>query len=329
MLVIEARNVNDALPAALRLLQAEGIEEQSRNGPVLVAPGPVLTCYDRPTERVLFSAGRDANPYFHLFEALWMLAGRNDLAWVEQFNKRFAQFSDNGRTLHAAYGRRWRHWHGLWQEDQLPQLVALLRREPHTRRAVLAMWEPTADLNTSYKDLPCNTHAYFDLRGGALNICVCCRSNDALWGAYGANSVHFSVLQEYIAIGVGAPVGRYRQFSYNLHAYTAMEGYPPIDPEKIGEDDCYASGAVAPYPMVQSSLQDFDDDLGIFLVDPLEDVVYVEPFFNEVARPMYQSWHERKEKLSDGSEAAARIAATDWRLACERWIARRVKKVAT
>jgi hypothetical protein len=47
---------------------------------VLVSQTPVVTCYSAPTQRVLFSPMRDANPFFHLMEALWMLAGRDDVA---------------------------------------------------------------------------------------------------------------------------------------------------------------------------------------------------------------------------------------------------------
>ena len=110
--MLEVRNVNEALPAALELLEKDGISETSRNGPVLRIPYPVTIAYKRPWERVLFSNARDANPYFHLFESMWMLAGRNDLGWIQQFNSRMSEFSDDGISLHGAYGYRWRKWFG-------------------------------------------------------------------------------------------------------------------------------------------------------------------------------------------------------------------------
>ena len=48
------------------------------------------------------------------------------------------------------------------------------------------------------------------------------RSNDMIWGAYGANAVHMSVLLEYMAGMLGYGVGAYYQFSNNLHAYTSV-----------------------------------------------------------------------------------------------------------
>ena len=80
MHVINARNVNSAYPQALHYIAIAGDRVASRNGPVLRAPEPVSTVYAKPWERVLFDPQRDANPFFHLFESLWMLDGRNDVA---------------------------------------------------------------------------------------------------------------------------------------------------------------------------------------------------------------------------------------------------------
>ena len=69
MKVLQVRNVHEALPRALQLLDREGIRRESRNGPVIQGP-PVATVYMHPWERVLFWPERDANPFFHLYESL-------------------------------------------------------------------------------------------------------------------------------------------------------------------------------------------------------------------------------------------------------------------
>src|ERR1035437_892492 len=127
MKVLEVRNVNDALAAGLQYLIAEGLPEKSRNGPVLVAPGPVTTVYLKPLERVLYSATRDANPLFHLMESIWMIAGRNEIDFPCQFNKGYGQYSDDGKTMWDAYGWRWRNFFGY---DQLIPIVEELRANP-------------------------------------------------------------------------------------------------------------------------------------------------------------------------------------------------------
>jgi thymidylate synthase len=229
MHVIDATNVHTALPEALIYLGRHGVQRDSRNGPVLVAPGPVSTVYRKPMQRVLFWPERDANPFFHLYEALWMLAGRNDVAGPSAILKSFAQFSDDGETFHGAYGHRWRGWfpradeHGHVDNptpvDQLPTIIAALKANPDDRRCMLQMWDPVADLGRVGKDVPCNQSAAFMINDGKLDMTVFCRSNDIIWGCYGANAVHFAFLLEYMALKIGVPPGVYTQVSVNWHAY--------------------------------------------------------------------------------------------------------------
>ena len=153
MKVISARNIQQALPEMVRLIKTHGVKRDSRFGPVLVAPWPVATVYQRPLERVEFWPARDSNPIFHLMEALWMLNGGRDVAFPTMFNSSFAQFSDDGVTFNAAYGHRWRRQFGL---DQLRLIAEKLRINPDDRRQVLTMWDPRNDLHQQQtKDLPC------------------------------------------------------------------------------------------------------------------------------------------------------------------------------
>ena len=103
MHTIHARNVSDAFVGGMKLLYEEGVERKSRAGTVLEYPTCVATVYEKPWERVLFNPVRDANPFFHLMESLWMLAGRNDVEWIENYNSTFGQFSDDGVLFNAAY----------------------------------------------------------------------------------------------------------------------------------------------------------------------------------------------------------------------------------
>lgn len=216
-------DVNEALPRGLAYLRDEGTPENTRNGPVLVAPGPVATVYADPRRRVLFDPERDANPFFHLFEAMWILAGRSDVRTLAWFNSRMADYSDDGYVFHAPYGHRLRVRHG----DQIETVCEMLRANPFSRQAVLQLWDAGLDLNVASKDLPCNDMVMLRVvergrhpSGKALDITVCCRSNDAIWGAYGANAVQFSFVQEYIASKIGVGVGKYVQMSHNFHVYT-------------------------------------------------------------------------------------------------------------
>ena len=314
---IRANNVNGAYTEAMRYLLAEGIPEESRNGKVIVAPEPVLTTYYRPKERVLFSPERDANPYFHLMECLWMLAGRNDAEFLVHYNKRMSMFANDDGTFDGAYGYRWRFHFGL---NQLDAVTRTLQAEPNSRRAVLTMFDPTYDLGVASKDIPCNTHIYFDLRYGVLNMTVCNRSNDAVWGCYGANAVHMSFLQEVIAGVLKAPVGDYRQFSNNLHFYPDAPRMEVIL-SKPESNDLYMTNPWSPYPIMDDPLPWFLD-LGRFMRGHYEG--FRTTWFNEVAVPMQASWEAHKAKLHAGAiHHAQQIQDPAWSYACVAWLERR------
>lgn len=345
MNVLITRNVHQALPVALAVLRAQGEERDSRNGPVLQSPMPVTTQYDCPRERVLFWSDRDANPFFHFMESMWMLGGRDDLAFVEKFVKRMRQFSDDGLTLHGAYGKRWRDHFlseplenclkqgGVWTTDQLKVISQALRDNPQCRRQVLGMWDPDCDLGREGKDVPCNLTATFQVNArGSLDMSVFCRSNDIIWGCYGANAVHFSYLLEYVALRAGFPVGTYWQISVNWHAYQdIMDRMKSL--ERAGEWCPYTDGEVEPFPLaVQGTDMDmWDEELEMFLDEGLNASGYQLPFFRRVALPLMQAHELYKECEAPAKFDAARLAlddclATDWKKAALEWLDRRELK---
>ncbi|CAB4189796.1 thy_syn_methano, thymidylate synthase, methanogen type [uncultured Caudovirales phage] len=254
MKLIEARNAHEALPKALTLLKREGFSRPSRNGGVQTVDGPVTTVYSHPQERVVFWKERDANPFFHLYESLWILAGRNDIAPLMRYAKNMANYSDDGVKQWAAYGYRMRR-EGM--RDQLAIVARRLQKDPTDRRCVVQIWDHVLDLDRAGVDVPCNLTLTFQIsHSGRLDMVVFNRSNDIIWGAYGANAVHFGAVHEYMSIWVGVPQGRYSQVSVNWHAYddplskladlaaqaqSAIFGVPQRIHDPYVNGDCYAA----------------------------------------------------------------------------------------
>lgn len=226
MQVIKAQHVDHGLWGVInRAMESENSTEgNSRNGPVRRLNGRVSIIWERPERRVSFCPERDANPVFHLFEALWMLAGQNDVKRPSYFASHLATFSDDGLTLNGAYGYRWRKHFGI---DQLHDyVIPALRKNREDRRAVMAMWDGDHDAVSAIKgskDVCCNLMCVFDATSGVLDMTVFNRSNDQVLGACGANIVHFSMLHEYVAAMVGIKMGVYEQISTNSHMYTEVE----------------------------------------------------------------------------------------------------------
>lgn len=369
VMVSAVRNVNEAFKNLMDLSQVpENWRAVSPRGmDTLEWRGTFITEYAKPQERVLFNPVRDANPFFHFMEALWIMDGRDDVAFLNQFNSNISTFSDDGKTFNAPYGYRLRRHFGRTQSydsgsggyeehtacDQLAEVIALLRREPDTRRAVLCLWDPVADLNRESKDIPCNDLVTFKLRDDMLDMTVMNRSNDAMWGAYGANAVQFSFLQEFIAQAVGARIGRYRQISDSFHVYTKQAAWQKClnaaFEEEIAETgdkptdhmftDHYVVDRLRMVPLMQHGVIDWKEWLAqnnLFLNDMLEGYRGATmPFFTDVAMPLMWAWrlYKNDDEVVDKNtkiDAAqgylsSYCAAEDWTLACIRWLERRRK----
>lgn len=326
MFTIAARNVNEALCIAVPMLQAQGIHYPSRNGEMIELPRPLTTQFHRSSERVLLHEERDANPFFHLFESLWMLAGRNDVEFPARFVRRMLDYSDDGKTLNGAYGHRWRK---RFDRDQIEEVARLLRTEPFSRRAYIGMWDPRHDGRWAGKDFPCNVGAVFSIRGGALALTVFNRSNDVIWGAYGANAVHMSILHEYMQGKIGTEfLGSYYQVSNSFHVYPDVAAWGKVKRLTPGHACPYELGEVKPYPMLATGEDPaaWDADLIKFFAAEHHELRpnYATAWWGDVAEPMYAAWLAAKHNdFPRAISIASEIAATDWRRAAADWIKRR------
>lgn len=330
MLTITGKNVNEVFPVALMHLAQGGVTQASRGGATVEYPEPVSVCYTCPQERVLFDASRDANPFFHLAESLWIIGGRDDVSFLTKFNSKMGEYSDDGKVFHGAYGAR--------IKEQLPLVIDILRRDPDSRRAVLQIWDWPRDLGVATNDAPCNTLLFLKIRQGALNIHVANRSNDLLWGMMGANVVQFSMLQEYIAEKLGVTVGTYHQTTDSMHAYTDNPQWDKLKGLPLTVDDPYnrveqagIPGQISLFPRavpfaLGAGGGEFDADNQRFLDDPFGDSRYTTPFFEQVVAPMMVAWVAHKSGATTlGITALEFMAECDWRLAAQQWLLRRRK----
>jgi hypothetical protein len=344
--VLSSRNVNDALTGLVAISKNERWRRISPRGmETLEYKGTFVTEYERPLERVLFNPARDANPFFHFMEALWILAGRQDVEFLKQFSSNISNFSDDGKRFHAAYGQRMRNhfWSPGLRTDQLIGVIELLRKEPDTRRAVMCFWDPRTDLgvytdigfeHVTSKDIPCNDLLMFKLRDDELNLTVCCRSNDAVWGAYGANAVQFATILEFVAAAVGVKVGTYRQISDSFHIYTDNEAWKRVVSASAGQDEecAYTKEEVSVFPLksVHTPYVEWLRQCELFCNLQLGIPDNIDPYFEHVAYPIYGAWRLYKRKgiakeinATHAIKLLQTCAATDWRRACIEWIQRR------
>lgn len=338
MNVIQVPNVNHALYLAMAHFSSPSrstFKDNPRGAETEEWDNPVMTVYHRPQECILFDPVRDANPFFHLFEAMWILAGRQDVRFLAHFLPRMADFSDDGHTFHAPYGYRLRRRWG----DQLLDVGHMLRAEPNTRRAVCSIWDPHADLGTRSKDVPCNDLLMFRVRNGALDLTVCNRSNDVILGAYGANAVQFSFILQWMSAFTGIPIGRYYQMSNSFHVYL-NEQYNKIQAARTPfvydpYDHLSPETQVSPMPLGDVLLLDIDLSRWFHEFDAGKDPSAYEGYRSEwtqnvlvPAWTVYTTYKVAKsmksyQTMDEAIWGTKLIAAEDWRLAMREWLERR------
>lgn len=290
------RNVNYALPEIVDEMLEQGDFGASRNGPVLSIPEPVTVTTMKPMERVLLCPVRRANPFLNLIDGLSIFSTNNNLRPFTDIVKRFANYSDDGKTLRAHYGRR--------IGFQLMTAVDMLRRDPDSRRVVMSIWDVDKDLDVVSKDIPCNVMMMPRIvRGARLDLTVINRSNDLFWGMLGANIVQFSFLQEFMARCLGKEIGQLHQISTNLHAYTefgpgqCFRGIESIDDEKWNNP---FTRAIQPYPPsipldivhLRVGIQRLFEALSNGETPPFTG----NEFIDGVVRPMLASWRDKSDE---------------------------------
>ncbi|NYF09918.1 thymidylate synthase [Leifsonia sp. AK011] len=216
------RNAATAFIAELRDIKRRGAEVTVRGMPTreLLARTVSLA---RPTERCITIPGRRNDCALAIAETMWVLQGRNDLEFLSRYVERAPNYSDDGgKTWRAAYGPRLRRWGASSGDsvDQIREVYDLLRRDPSSRRAVIALFDPAQDFIEITNDVPCNNWLHFLIRDGRLDLNIVVRSNDVIWGFSGINTFEWSVLHEMLAFWLGVEVGKATFFISSLHLYT-------------------------------------------------------------------------------------------------------------
>lgn len=202
---IAVDTLEEAWFGALTRVVEEGELEGTRLGPSLEVR-PATLIIKQPRQRFVLS--RIYNLAFAYAEFLWIMRGEESLSFVQFFNPRMQRFSDDGRTLHGAYGFRLRTAHGF---DQLLAAYEALSKAPDSRQVVLDIWHPARDFpqdGPASKDVACSIVDHLLVRRGALEWTHMMRSNDLVWGLP-YDVLVFTCMQEVLAGWLSLDIGPY------------------------------------------------------------------------------------------------------------------------
>lgn len=258
----------DMWAGAVNWIRSTGSKLDSRVGPtreVLAWQGTITD----PRRNVLLSKTRHMSPSYACGEMLWYLSGDRTADRVLIQAPSYKRFLNDG-IANGAYGERWERF------GQLSAVIALLRKSPNTRQAVLSSWFPEdiCDARDGTKlDIPCTLNLQFLIRDERLHCITSMRSND-VWLGMPYDVFCFTTLQRIIATELGITMGHYTHRVGSLHIYDR-------DLEKIGVADVEHEPCEAhDYPKLGS----LDSALAGQLDDTLDDAFLDDTLYGDLLR---------------------------------------------
>ena len=215
---MQFNGISDALVGMASKIHREGTDIVAPKGSWRQVLNNTVTLTD-PMQRHLTVLHRNNNPIASIVEAMWVLSGSNEISVISPYLPRAVDFSDDGVTWRAGYGKRMRHF-GSSDIDQLNRVFEILRDDPTSRQAVISLYSPEEDsIKLETKDIPCNNWLSFHIESGVLHMSVAIRSNDLVWGWSGINMFEWSVVHQLLAESLGVRMGTVTYLQGNLHMY--------------------------------------------------------------------------------------------------------------
>jgi thymidylate synthase len=221
-----------------------------------------------PDQRVICIPHRNNNIFATIAETLWVLAGRNDIAFLSKYLPRAADFSDDGVIWRAGYGKRLRDFDignvGNDHVDQVRENIDLLNEDNTTRRAVMSIFDPAEDFIRGTKDVPCTSWIHSMIRNNRLHSTIAVRSNDVMWGMSGINLFEWSVVMQLFASCTDTKIGEMHYLADSCHIY--RRHYDRV--QKIIDNNDYISmynmgfGSI---PIVVKDLDDWNEQLSYLM----------------------------------------------------------------
>lgn len=178
----------------------------SRVGPAREALGVLIRVED-PRSCMISNSRRKMSPKYAAGELIWYLAQSNDLAFIKHYAPSYDRFSDDGVSLHGAYGPR--------LGDFMPRVVK--RLSEGDRRIVVPIYR-RGDFEYTGKDCPCTLSIQFLQRDGLLHMFVNMRSNDA-WIGFIYDAWVWMMVMQIVAGYAGLGLGVYHHYAASMHLY--------------------------------------------------------------------------------------------------------------
>jgi len=153
-------------------------------------------------------------------ELLWFLKGDTNIAYLKANGVSiWDEWADAEGNLGPVYGKQWRSWAAPDGRsiDQIANLVAMLRKNPDSRRLIVSAWNP-ADVEAMALP-PCHCLFQFYVADGKLSCQLYQRSADIFLGVP-FNIASYALLTLMLAQVAGLKPGDFVHTLGDAHLYT-------------------------------------------------------------------------------------------------------------
>ena len=155
-----------------------------------------------------------------IVELLWFLRGDTNIGWLKDRKVGiWDERADASGDLGPVYGKQWRDWEAVDGRhiDQIAELVALIRRDPASRRQIVTAWNPGELAQMALA--PCHCLFQTQVAAGRLNLQLYQRSADIFLGVP-FNIASYALLTHMLARECGLEPGVFVWTGGDVHLYT-------------------------------------------------------------------------------------------------------------
>lgn len=155
-----------------------------------------------------------------IHELIWFLAGDTNIGYLKANNVAiWDDWADENGDLGPVYGKQWRSWATPDGKtiDQIAEAVALIKKEPDSRRIIVSAWNP-ADI-PDMALAPCHCLFQFYVADGKLSCQLYQRSADVFLGVP-FNIASYALLTLMMAQVTGLKPGDFVHTFGDVHLYS-------------------------------------------------------------------------------------------------------------
>jgi len=155
-----------------------------------------------------------------IVELLWFLNGDTNVRWLQDRKVSiWDEWADENGDLGPVYGKQWRRWEAANGEtiDQIKELVALIHKDPASRRQIVSAWNPGELSQMALA--PCHCLFQTHVADGKLSLQLYQRSADLFLGVP-FNIASYALLTHMLARECGLEPGHFVWTGGDVHLYS-------------------------------------------------------------------------------------------------------------